>query len=153
MKKIVLIRHGESTWNQENRFTGWKDVTSPREASRKRDRPLLAAEGYDFDFASPRACRAVKTPDIVLEEMDRLWLPVEKHAPQRAPPWRCRAEQGRDRGEVRGWQVLVWRRSYDVPPPALDPSDERNAARDRRYARSRPARSRSANASRTPWRA
>ena len=139
MKKIVLIRHGESTWNQENRFTGWKDVdlTARGVEEARSAGKLLAAEGYDFDFCFTSVLkRAVKTLDIVLEEMDRLWLPVEKH-------WRLNerhygALQGLNKAETAAKfgdeQVLVWRRSYDVPPPALDPSDERNAARDRRYA-------------------
>ncbi len=139
MKKIVLLRHGESAWNRENRFTGWKDVdlteTGVKEA-RAAGR-LLAKEGYDFDFTFTSVLkRAIRTLNLALEEMDRLWLPVEKH-------WRLNerhygALQGLDKAETAAKfgekQVLVWRRSYDVPPPALDPEDERNAARDRRYA-------------------
>ena len=139
MKKIVLLRHGESAWNQENRFTGWKDVdltAKGTEEARAAGR-LLAREGYDFDFAFTSVLkRAIRTLQFVLEEMDRLWLPVEKD-------WRLNerhygALQGLDKAETAAKygekQVLLWRRSYDVPPPALDPSDERNAARDRRYA-------------------
>ena len=139
MKKIVLLRHGESTWNQENRFTGWKDVDLTArgvEEARLAGR-LLAAQGYDFDSCFTSVLkRAVKTLNLALEEMDRLWLPVEKH-------WRLNerhygALQGLNKAETAAKfgdeQVLAWRRSYDVPPPALDPSDERNAARDRRYA-------------------
>ena len=139
MKKIVLLRHGESTWNQENRFTGWKDVDLTArgvEEARSAGR-LLAAQGYDFDSCFTSVLkRAVKTLNLALEEMDRLWLPVEKH-------WRLNerhygALQGLNKAETAAKfgdeQVLAWRRSYDVPPPALDPSDERNAARDRRYA-------------------
>ncbi|HEX4331206.1 MAG TPA: 2,3-diphosphoglycerate-dependent phosphoglycerate mutase [Usitatibacter sp.] len=139
MKKIVLLRHGESAWNRENRFTGWKDVDltdtgvdEARAAGR-----LLVKEGYDFDFTYTSVLRrAIRTLNLALEEMDRLWLPVVKH-------WRLNerhygALQGLDKAETAAKfgekQVLVWRRSYDVPPPALDPSDERNAARDRRYA-------------------
>ena len=139
MKKIVLLRHGESAWNRENRFTGWKDVdltATGVEEARAAGR-LLAHEGYDFDFTFTSVLRrAIKTLDLALDEMDRLWLPVEKH-------WRLNerhygALQGLDKAETAAKfgekQVLVWRRSYDVPPPALEPSDERNAARDRRYA-------------------
>ena len=139
MKKIVLLRHGESTWNQENRFTGWKDVdlTARGVEEARAAGKLLAAEGYDFDLCFTSVLkRAVKTLNLALEEMDRLWLPVEKH-------WRLNerhygALQGLNKAETAAKfgdeQVLAWRRSYDVPPPALDPSDERNAARDRRYA-------------------
>ncbi|HSS26498.1 MAG TPA: 2,3-diphosphoglycerate-dependent phosphoglycerate mutase [Usitatibacter sp.] len=139
MKKIVLLRHGESAWNRENRFTGWKDVdlTETGVGEARASGRLLAKEGYDFDFTFTSVLRrAIKTLNLALEEMDRLWLPVEKH-------WRLNerhygALQGLDKAETAAKfgekQVLVWRRSYDVPPPALDPSDERNAARDRRYA-------------------
>jgi len=139
MKKIVLLRHGESAWNRENRFTGWKDVdlTETGVAEARAAGRLLAKEGYDFDFTFTSVLRrAIKTLNLALEEMDRLWLPVEKH-------WRLNerhygALQGLDKAETAAKfgekQVLVWRRSYDVPPPALAPSDERNAARDRRYA-------------------
>jgi 2,3-bisphosphoglycerate-dependent phosphoglycerate mutase len=139
MKKIVLLRHGESAWNKENRFTGWTDVDltakgidEARAAGR-----LLAKEGYDFDFTFTSVLkRAIRTLNFALEEMDRLWLPVEKD-------WRLnerhyggltglnKAETAHKYGEQ---QVLAWRRSYDIPPPPLDPSDERNPARDRRYA-------------------
>ena len=143
MKKIVLLRHGESAWNRENRFTGWKDVdlTETGVAEARAAGRLLAKEGYDFDFTFTSVLRrAIKTLNLALEEMDRLWLPVEKH-------WRLNerhygALQGLDKAETAAKfgekQVLVWRRSYDVPPPALDPSDERNAARDPRYARLAP---------------
>ena len=139
MKKIVLLRHGESAWNRENRFTGWKDVdlTETGVAEARAAGRLLAKEGYDFDFTFTSVLRrAIKTLNLALEEMDRLWLPVEKH-------WRLNerhygALQGLDKAETAAKfgekQVHVWRRSYDVPPPALEPSDERNAARDRRYA-------------------
>ncbi len=139
MKKLVLIRHGESTWNQENRFTGWTDVDlSDRgvEEARAAGR-LLAAQGYDFDIAFTSVLRrAIRTLNLALEEMDRLWLPVVKD-------WRLnerhygalqglnKAETARKFGEE---QVLVWRRSYDTPPPELAEGDERDSARDRRYA-------------------
>jgi 2,3-bisphosphoglycerate-dependent phosphoglycerate mutase len=139
MKRIVLLRHGESAWNKENRFTGWKDVDLTAkgvEEARAAGR-LLAAEGYDFDFTFTSVLkRAIRTLNLALEEMDRLWLPVEKD-------WRLnerhygalqglnKAETAQKYGEE---QVLKWRRSYDTPPPALDPADERNAASDPRYA-------------------
>jgi 2,3-bisphosphoglycerate-dependent phosphoglycerate mutase len=139
MRKIVLLRHGESQWNQENRFTGWKDVDLTAkgvEEARAAGR-LLAKEGYDFDFTFTSVLkRAIKTLNIALEEMDRLWLPVEKD-------WRLNerhygALQGLNKAETAAKfgedQVLVWRRSYDIPPPALEPGDERDASRDNRYA-------------------
>ncbi|AYH42804.1 2,3-diphosphoglycerate-dependent phosphoglycerate mutase [Azoarcus sp. DN11] len=139
MYKIVLLRHGESTWNKENRFTGWADVDlsakgfeEAREAGR-----LLRREGHAFDLAFTSVLkRAIKTLDIVLEELDALWLPVE-HS------WRLNersygALQGLDKAETAARfgeeQVLAWRRSYDVPPPALAEGDERLTLNDPRYA-------------------
>jgi len=139
MKKLVLIRHGESVWNKENRFTGWTDVDlSPQGVDEARAAGrLLASEGYDFDFAFTSVLkRAIRTLNLALEEMDRLWLPVEKD-------WRLNERhygglQGLNKSETAAQygedQVLVWRRSYDTPPPALAAGDERDAARDRRYA-------------------
>ena len=137
MKKLVLIRHGESTWNKENRFTGWTDVDLSAQGvdeARAAGR-LLAAEGYDFDVAFTSVLkRAIRTLNLALEEMDRLWLPVEKD-------WRLNERhygglQGLNKAETAAKfgdeQVLVWRRSYDVPPPELPEGDERDAARDRR---------------------
>jgi 2,3-bisphosphoglycerate-dependent phosphoglycerate mutase len=138
MKRLVLLRHGESAWNRENRFTGWKDVDltdkgieEAREAGR-----LLEREGFDFDVAFTSVLkRAIRTLNFVLEEMDRLWIPVEKD-------WRLNerhygALQGLDKAETAARygekQVLAWRRSYDTPPPALEPGDERDASRDPRY--------------------
>lgn len=139
MKKLVLLRHGESTWNQENRFTGWTDVDLTAqgvEEARAAGR-LLARHGFDFDFTYTSVLkRAIRTLHFTLEEMDRLWLPVEK-------AWQLNerhygALQGLNKSEMAvkfgEKQVLLWRRSYDVPPPALEPGDERDAARDRRYA-------------------
>jgi len=139
MKKLVLLRHGESQWNKENRFTGWKDVDLTEkgiEEARTAGR-LLKAEGFDFDFTFTSVLkRAIRTLNFATEEMDRLWLPVEKD-------WRLNerhygALQGLNKAETAAkygeQQVLTWRRSYDVPPPALDPGDERNPARDPRYA-------------------
>ena len=139
MYKLVLIRHGESTWNQENRFTGWTDVdltATGIEQARQAGR-LLKAEGYDFDLAYTSVLtRAIRTLWLTLEEMDRLWLPVIKS-------WRLNerhygALQGLDKADTArrygDAQVLVWRRSYDVPPPALPADDPRSERGDRRYA-------------------
>ncbi|MGZ5102597.1 MAG: 2,3-diphosphoglycerate-dependent phosphoglycerate mutase [Usitatibacter sp.] len=138
MRNIVLLRHGESAWNRENRFTGWKDVdlTAKGVEEARAAGGLLRAEGYDFDFTFTSVLkRAIRTLNLALEEMDRLWLPVEKD-------WRLNerhygALQGLNKAETAAKygeeQVMLWRRSYDTPPPALDPSDERNAARDPRY--------------------
>ena len=139
MKKIVLLRHGESTWNQENRFTGWTDVDlTPKgvEEARAAGR-LLKAEGYDFDATYTSVLRrAIRTLNFALEEMDRLWLPVEKD--YRLNERHYGALQGLNKAETAAKfgeeQVLAWRRSYDVPPPGLEPGDERDAMRDRRYA-------------------
>jgi 2,3-bisphosphoglycerate-dependent phosphoglycerate mutase len=140
MKNLVLLRHGESTWNQENRFTGWTDVDlTPKgvEEARAAGR-LLKQEGFDFDLTFTSVLkRAIRTLNLALEEMDRLWLPVEKD-------WRLNerhygALQGLNKAETAAKfgeeQVLVWRRSYDTPPPALEAGDERDARRDPRYAR------------------
>ena len=144
MKKIVLLRHGESAWNKENRFTGWTDVDLTAkgiEEARAAGR-LLKAEGFDFDFTFTSVLkRAIRTLNFALEEMDRLWLPVEKD-------WRLNERhygglQGLNKAETAAKfgeeQVLLWRRSYDIPPPELPPGDERDAARDPRYAKLKPA--------------
>ncbi len=139
MHKLVLIRHGESTWNLENRFTGWTDVDlTPTGVSQAMSAgKLLKAEGYDFDLCYTSVLkRAIHTLWYALDEMDRLWLPVHKH-------WRLNerhygALQGLNKGETAKQygdeQVLVWRRSYDTPPPALDAADPRSERGDRRYA-------------------
>ncbi|MCX8085331.1 MAG: 2,3-diphosphoglycerate-dependent phosphoglycerate mutase [Rhodocyclaceae bacterium] len=139
MHKLVLLRHGESTWNQENRFTGWTDVglTEKGIAEAKAAGELLKAEGFDFDIAYTSVLkRAIKTLWIVLETMDRMWLPV-------VHSWRLNerhygALQGLNKAETAAKfgeeQVKLWRRSYDVPPPALDTSDPRYDTRDPRYA-------------------
>ncbi len=139
MYKIVLLRHGESTWNKENRFTGWTDVDLTEkgvEEARMAGR-LLRQEGYAFDLAYTSVLkRANKTLNIVLEELDALWMPVE-HS------WRLNerhygALQGLNKAETAAKygddQVLVWRRSYDTPPPALEEGDARLALDDPRYA-------------------
>jgi len=139
MYKVVLLRHGESEWNRSNRFTGWTDVdlTDQGVAEAKAAGHLLKAEGFDFDFAFTSVLkRAIRTLWIVLDEMDRLWLPVERS-------WRLNERhygtlQGLNKAETAAKygdeQVLIWRRSYDTPPPALEPTDERFPGNDRRYA-------------------
>ena len=143
MHKLVLIRHGESTWNLENRFTGWTDVdlTATGVEQAKNAGRLLKSEGYDFDVAYTSVLkRATHTLWHALDEMDRTWLPV-------VHSWRLnerhygglqglnKAETAKKYGDA---QVLVWRRSYDTPPPPLDAIDERSERGDRRYAKLRP---------------
>ena len=139
MYKLVLIRHGESTWNLENRFTGWTDVDlTPTGVSQAMSAGrLLKAEGYDFDLCYTSVLkRAIHTLWYCLDEMDRTWLPVVKN-------WRLNerhygALQGLNKAETAkqygDQQVLVWRRSYDIPPPALEAGDPRSERGDRRYA-------------------
>lgn len=143
MYKIVLLRHGESVWNQENRFTGWTDVglTDKGLAEAKAAGQLLKQEGYAFDIAFTSVLkRAVKTLWTVLEEMDRMWIPVQ-HS------WRLNerhygALQGLNKAETAAKfgdeQVLIWRRAYDTPPPALETSDPRYEITDPRYAGLKP---------------
>jgi 2,3-bisphosphoglycerate-dependent phosphoglycerate mutase len=139
MKKLVLLRHGESVWNQENRFTGWTDVDLS-ERGRQEARhagQLLKDAGFAFDIAyTSMLKRAIRTLWTVLDEMDRMWIPVE-HS------WRLNerhygALQGLDKAETAAkfgeTQVLVWRRSYDVPPPALTSDDPRLDLKNPRYA-------------------
>ena len=139
MHKLVLIRHGESLWNLENRFTGWTDVdltptgVTPAMSAGK----LLRAEGYEFALAYTSVLkRAIHTLWYCLDEMDCTWLPVVKS-------WRLNerhygALQGLNKAEMAkqygDQQVLIWRRSYDTPPPALEPADPRCERADRRYA-------------------
>ncbi|MFY9458505.1 MAG: 2,3-diphosphoglycerate-dependent phosphoglycerate mutase [Aquabacterium commune] len=143
MYKLVLIRHGESTWNLENRFTGWTDVElTPTGVSQAMSAgKLLKAEGYEFDIAYTSVLkRAIHTLNHCLDEMDRSWLPVVKD-------WRLNERhygglQGLDKGETAkkygDAQVLVWRRSYDTPPPALEANDPRGQRQDIRYAKLSP---------------
>ena len=138
MYKLVLIRHGESTWNLENRFTGWTDVplTDTGIAQAKAAGKLLKDEGRDFDLCYTSVLkRATHTLWHCLDEMDRTWLPVVNS-------WRLNerhygALQGLNKAETAkkfgDEQVLVWRRSYDVPPPALDATDPRWERADVRY--------------------
>jgi 2,3-bisphosphoglycerate-dependent phosphoglycerate mutase len=143
MHKLVLIRHGESTWNLENRFTGWTDVdlTETGIAQARNAGQTLKAAGYDFDVAYTSVLkRATRTLWHVLDEMDRTWLPVvnswrlnERH--YGALQGLNKAETARQYGDA---QVLLWRRSYDVPPPALEPGDPRSERGDLRYAKLKP---------------
>lgn len=139
MKTLVLLRHGESDWNRENRFTGWTDV----DLSEKGVQEGIAAgqqmkqDGYTFDVVFTSVLkRAIKTMNLALEQMDLLWVPVEKS-------WRLNerhygALQGLNKAETaekHGMeQTNVWRRSYDIPPPPLTPDDERYPGHDPRYA-------------------
>ena len=138
MHRLVLLRHGESGWNRENRFTGWTDVDLSAqgvEEARAAGR-LLKAGGYAFDRAYTSVLkRAVRTLNLALEELDQLWIPVHKD-------WRLNerhygALQGLNKAETAARfgeaQVLLWRRSYDAPPPPLEPGDPRHESRDRRY--------------------
>ncbi|HKI95782.1 MAG TPA: 2,3-diphosphoglycerate-dependent phosphoglycerate mutase [Gemmatimonadales bacterium] len=139
MKRLVLVRHGESVWNKENRFTGWTDVgLSDKGVAEAHDAArLLAEEGYTFDIAYTSVLkRAIKTLWIALEDMDLMWIPVYRS-------WRLNerhygALQGLNKAETAekhgAEQVHLWRRSYDVRPPALDSDDSRNPAKDPRYA-------------------
>ncbi len=139
MTRLVLVRHGESDWNRENRFTGWTDVdlsekgrAEAREAGR-----VLKAGGYTFDIAYTSVLkRAIRTLWIATDEMDLLWVPVVR-------AWQLNerhygALQGLDKGETAAKfgeaQVKIWRRSYDIPPPSLEPSDDRYPGHDPRYA-------------------
>ena len=139
MYKLVLIRHGESTWNLENRFTGWTDValTPTGVAQAQQSGRLLKEGGYEFDVAYTSVLkRAIHTLNYALDEMDRAWLPVVKD-------WRLnerhygglqglnKADMAKQYGDE---QVLIWRRSYDTPPPALEKDDPRSPANDARYA-------------------
>ncbi len=140
MYKLVLIRHGESTWNLENRFTGWTDVelTPTGVEQAKAAGRLLKAEGYDFDVAYTSVLkRAIWTLWHTLDQMDRTWLPV-------VHSWRLNERhygglQGLNKAETAkkygDEQVLIWRRSYDTPPPALEADDPRGQRQDVRYAK------------------
>jgi 2,3-bisphosphoglycerate-dependent phosphoglycerate mutase len=143
MHKLVLVRHGESQWNQENRFTGWVDVPLSEkglEEARAAGR-LLAAEGLRFDVAYTSVLkRAIKTLWVVLEELDLMWIPI--HESWRVNERMYGALQGLNKAETVAKhgeaQVKIWRRSYDVPPPPMSQDDERWPGRDPRYAQMRP---------------
>ena len=139
MPTLVLIRHGQSAWNLENRFTGWWDVdlTDKGVAEAKAAGELLSAKGLDFDMCyTSFQSRAIRTLNLALEAMGRLWLPVEKD-------WRLnerhyggltglnKAETAAKHGDA---QVKIWRRSFDIPPPVLEPGGEFDLSADRRYA-------------------
>ena len=139
MPTLVLLRHGESTWNKENRFTGWVDVDltdKGRDEAAEAGRSLKA-EGFTFDIAFTSVLkRAIRTCWIARDELDLLWIPVEKS-------WRLNerhygALQGLNKAETAAKhgeeQTRIWRRSYDIPPPPLAPGDPRHPSRDRRYA-------------------
>ena len=143
MHKLVLIRHGESTWNLENRFTGWTDVelTATGVAQAREAGRLLKEAGYEFDVAYTSVLkRAIHTLNHCLDAMDRDWLPVVKD-------WRLnerhygglqglnKADMAKQYGDE---QVLIWRRSYDTPPPALEADDPRGQRQDLRYAKLSP---------------
>jgi 2,3-bisphosphoglycerate-dependent phosphoglycerate mutase len=139
MKRLVLVRHGESIWNLENRFTGWTDVALSERGMQEALAAgrVLARDGYTFDVAYTSVLkRAVKTLWVVLEEMDLMWIPV--HRTWRLNERHYGALQGLNKAETAAKygeaQTKLWRRSYSVRPPALDPSDERFPGRDRRYA-------------------
>ncbi|QGY40941.1 2,3-diphosphoglycerate-dependent phosphoglycerate mutase [Pseudodesulfovibrio cashew] len=139
MHKLVLVRHGQSEWNLSNRFTGWTDVdlTEQGIGEAVSGGKLLREAGFSFDVAHTSFLkRAIRTLWLIQDEMDLLWLPVQK-------TWRLNerhygALQGLNKAETAAKygdeQVFVWRRSFDVPPPELDPSDERSPANDPRYA-------------------
>jgi 2,3-bisphosphoglycerate-dependent phosphoglycerate mutase len=139
MPALVLVRHGQSAWNLENRFTGWwdVDVTEKGAAEARAAGALMRDKGLDFDqcFTSLQT-RAIKTLNLALEEMGRLWLPVEKD-------WRLNERHyggltGLDKAETAAKhgdaQVKIWRRSFDVPPPPLEPGSAFDLSADRRYA-------------------
>ncbi len=139
MKTLVLLRHGESTWNRENRFTGWTDVdlTERGVAEARRAGRQLREEGLEFDVAYTSVLkRAIRTLWIALDELDQMWIPV--HRSWRLNERHYGALQGLNKAETArkygDQQVLMWRRSYDIPPPALDSSDERFPGGEPRYA-------------------
>ncbi len=139
MKKVVLIRHGESVWNKENRFTGWTDVDLTENGVQEAVKAgkLLKDEGFKFELAfTSYLKRANKTLNTILDQMDLDWIPVQKS-------WRLNEKhygmlQGLNKAETAekygDEQVLVWRRSYDVPPAPLETTDPRSASQDPRYA-------------------
>ncbi|MGE3885703.1 MAG: 2,3-diphosphoglycerate-dependent phosphoglycerate mutase [Vicinamibacterales bacterium] len=144
MHRVVLLRHGESTWNKENRFTGWTDVDLSEKGREEAVAAgqLLKQEGFSFDLAFTSVLtRAIRTCWIALDELGELWIPVQRS-------WRLnerhygalqglnKAETAQKHGEA---QVKIWRRAYDIAPPPLTPDDERHPSRDRRYASLSPA--------------
>jgi 2,3-bisphosphoglycerate-dependent phosphoglycerate mutase len=144
MYKVVLLRHGESEWNRENRFTGWTDVDLSEKGlgEAKAAGKLLAAEGYTFDIGFTSVLkRAIRTQWLALDAMDLLWIPIIRD-------WRLNERhygglQGLNKAETAAkygeQQVKIWRRSYDIPPPPLEKTDPRFPGHDRRYAGLKPA--------------
>jgi len=138
MHKVFLLRHGESTWNKENRFTGWTDVDLSEKGivEAKKAGKLLKSEGYTFDIAFTSVLkRAIRSLWIVMDELDLMWIPVVRH-------WRLNerhygALQGLNKADTAAKygdeQVQIWRRSYDIPPPALKKNDKRYPGNDPRY--------------------
>ena len=138
MHKVVLLRHGQSTWNMENKFTGWVDVDLSEKGivEAKQAGKLLKTEGYTFDIAFTSLLkRAIRSLWIVLDELDLMWIPVVRH-------WRLNerhygALQGLNKADTAAKygdeQVQIWRRSYDIQPPALEKNDERYPGKDPRY--------------------
>lgn len=139
MHKLVLIRHGQSGWNLDNRFTGWYDVDLSEQGNKEAREAgkVLRAENYEFDLVYTSVLkRAIRTMWHVLDELDQMWLPVVRdwHLNERhygALQGLNKSETAAKHGEE---QVKIWRRSYDIPPPPLEPDDPRNASHDRRYA-------------------
>jgi 2,3-bisphosphoglycerate-dependent phosphoglycerate mutase len=138
VKKLVLVRHGESTWNKENRFTGWTDVDLSEKGRQeaKEGGEVLKKEGYVFDVAYTSVLkRAIRTLWTILDELDQMWIPV--HRSWRLNERHYGALQGLNKAETAAKfgedQVKIWRRSYDIPPPALEVSDERYPGSDPRY--------------------
>ncbi len=139
MYRVVLLRHGESSWNKENRFTGWTDVDLSEKgiSEAKKAAEVLKSEGYTFDIAYTSVLkRAIRTLWLTLDGMDLMWIPVIRN-------WRLNerhygALQGLNKAETAEKfgedQVKIWRRSYDTPPPVLEKTDERYPGKDRRYA-------------------
>ena len=138
MHQLVLLRHGQSTWNQQDRFTGWTDVplSEAGQAEAKQAGAILLKDGYVFDLAYTSVLtRAIVTLWLALEELDRVWIPVVND-------WRLNerhygALQGLNKTETAAIygpdQVKIWRRSYDIPPPPLTPDDPRHPSNDARY--------------------
>lgn len=138
MYKVVLLRHGESVWNKENRFTGWTDVDLSEKGKdeAKRSGEVLKKEGYVFDIAFTSVLkRAIRTLWIALEELDLMWIPV--HNSWRLNERHYGSLQGLNKSEMAAKfgeeQVLIWRRSYDIPPPKLESNDKRSPVNDPRY--------------------
>ena len=144
MHRLVLLRHGESVWNRENRFTGWTDVdlSEKGRAEASEAGRLMAAEKFELDVAYTSVLkRAIRTLWIALDEMDLMWIPV--HRSWRLNERHYGALQGLDKAETAAEygeaQVKIWRRSYDIPPPPLTPDDPRHPSRDRRYSHLEPS--------------